>query len=175
MKLYRAKLKSRKQIMAEIPREQQGWWADVCPGATMTLRDATESDIARCSINAGQSRDPADYLCEACERGSLVRRIAINEITEIPDRRAPSSPASPSDTAVAGELPPLPEPTMGLWSEGIRKAWAEAMQQSAREAIAADRRARHQAGVCGIPTWQERMSEVAEVAAPSTTDAQGDA
>lgn len=102
MKLYRAKLKSRKQIMAEIPREQQGWWADVCAGETLTLRDATAADVARCSINEGQSRDPADYLCEACERGSLVRRIAIKELTEIPDRRA--APPSPSTAAGYGPV-----------------------------------------------------------------------
>lgn len=81
MKLYRAKLKSRQQIMAEIPREQQGWWADVCPGETLTLRDATEYDLARCIINEGNSRDPADYLCENFERGALVKRIAVAELT----------------------------------------------------------------------------------------------
>ena len=82
-KLYRVKLKSRKRIMAEIPREQQGWWADVCPGKTLTLRDATKSDLARCCINEGQSRDPADYLCEPFDGGSLVRRIAIATLTEL--------------------------------------------------------------------------------------------
>jgi hypothetical protein len=83
MKTYRAKLKSRKRIMVEIPREQQGWWADVRPGQTLTLRDATESDIARCFINEGQSRDPADYLCETCDRGALVKRIAVETLTEV--------------------------------------------------------------------------------------------
>jgi len=89
MKLYRAKLKSRKRIMAEIPREQQGWWADVCPGKTLTLRDATAADLARCFINEGQSRNPADYLCEDFEGGCLVRSIAIEKLTEI-KHRAPS-------------------------------------------------------------------------------------
>lgn len=83
MKFYRAKLKTRKRIMAEIPREQQGWWADVCPGETLELRDATASDLARCLINEGQSRDPADYLCETFERGCLVKRIAVAKLTEI--------------------------------------------------------------------------------------------
>lgn len=83
MAVYRAKLKSRKRIMAEIPRESQGWWADVCPGRTLTLRDATTADLARCFINKGQTRDPADYLCEMPEDGALVRRIAVAELTEI--------------------------------------------------------------------------------------------
>lgn len=83
MKTYRAKLKSRKRIMAEIPRESQGWWADVCPGETLVLRDATEADIARCCINEGQTRDPADYLCETFKGGALVKRIAVETLAEI--------------------------------------------------------------------------------------------
>ena len=82
MAVYIAKLKTRKQIMAEIPREQQGWWADVAGGQTLELRDATEADLARCFINKGQSRDPADYLCETFDRGCLVKRIAVAELTE---------------------------------------------------------------------------------------------
>jgi hypothetical protein len=76
---YKAKLKSRK-IMAEIPREQQGWWADVAGGQTLILRDAYEDDLARCFINEGQSRDPDDYLCEDFDRGCLVKRIAIAKL-----------------------------------------------------------------------------------------------
>lgn len=86
LKLYRAKLKTRKQIMAEIPREHQGWWADVCAGETLYLRDATEADLERCNLGASAPRDVAEYLCENIERGSLVRRIAIAELTEIPER-----------------------------------------------------------------------------------------
>lgn len=82
-KTYRTKLKSGKRIKAEIPREQQGWWADVCPGQTLTLRDATAADIARCCINEGNSRDPADYLCETFPGGALVNRIAIQKLTEV--------------------------------------------------------------------------------------------
>jgi len=69
--------------MAEIPREQQGWWADVCPGQTLELRDATEADLARCYISEGQTRDPADYLCETFKGGCLVKRIAVAKLTEI--------------------------------------------------------------------------------------------
>jgi len=44
--------------------------------------------------------------------------------------------AQPADVGATG-LPELPEPIMGLWSENIRKAWADAMQQYARDAVAA--------------------------------------
>lgn len=83
MTIYRAKLKSRAQIMREIPREQQGWWADVCPGRTLILRDATADDIARCFINDGQSRNPADYLCETGHRGALVSHIAVAKLVPV--------------------------------------------------------------------------------------------
>jgi len=83
MKTYRAKLKSRKQIMAEIPREQQGWWADVAGGQTLILRDAWPDDLARCFLNEQASRDPADYLCETFKGGCLVRRIAIEKLEVI--------------------------------------------------------------------------------------------
>lgn len=86
LKLYRAKLKTRARIMREIPREQQGWWADVCAGKTLELRDATEADIERCNLGKAAPRDPSEYLCENIERGSLVRRIAVAELTEIPAR-----------------------------------------------------------------------------------------
>jgi len=80
MQTYRAKLKSRKQIMAEIPREQQGWWADVAGGQTLILRDAWPEDLDRCFLNEKASREPADYLCETFEGGCLVRRIAIEKL-----------------------------------------------------------------------------------------------
>lgn len=86
LKLYRAKLKTRARIMREIPREQQGWWADVCAGKTLELRDAAEADLDRCNLGPAAPRDPADYLCENIERGSLVRRIAVAELTEITPR-----------------------------------------------------------------------------------------
>lgn len=96
-KIYLARLKTRKQIMAEIPREQQGWWADVCPGETLELRDATAADIGRCIINEGQSRDPADYLCETFKGGALVNRIAVAELAEI-------APAAPVPASTGREL-----------------------------------------------------------------------
>lgn len=39
-------------------------------------------------------------------------------------------------------LPPLPDPIMGLWSENMKKAWANGMRDYARSAVAADRAAR---------------------------------
>lgn len=81
--IYRAKLKTRVQIQRDIPRERQGWWADVCPGKTLTLRDATAADLARCFLNEGSSRDPADYLCETFEDGCLVSRIAVARLTAV--------------------------------------------------------------------------------------------
>jgi hypothetical protein len=83
-KLYRAKLKTREEMLRDIPRDQLGWWYDVCPGETLTLRDATDADIARCSLREGTSRDPADYMCENIERGALILRAAIAYLIEIP-------------------------------------------------------------------------------------------
>lgn len=78
--MYSAKLKTRKQLDAEEARDAKGWWYDVCPGATLQLRDATESDISRCFLREGSSRNPADYLCELPADGALVARIAISSI-----------------------------------------------------------------------------------------------
>jgi hypothetical protein len=82
-KLYSATLKTREQMERDIPRDDLGWWHDVCPGATMKLREATAADIERCYVREGKTRDPADYLCENMERGSLVLRAAVAELTEI--------------------------------------------------------------------------------------------
>lgn len=79
--IYRAKLKTRKQMEQDIPRNELGWWHDVCPGQTLELRDATAADLARCNLREGTSRDPADYLCENFERGSLVSRKAVAVLT----------------------------------------------------------------------------------------------
>lgn len=79
--IYTAKLKTRKEMERDIPRNELGWWHDVCPGQTLELRDATADDLARCSLGEGRSRDPAEYLCENFERGSLVSRKAIAVLT----------------------------------------------------------------------------------------------
>lgn len=80
---YMVTLKTREEIEAEIPRERQGWWADVCPGQTMILRDATAEDIARCTLNEGTSRDPKDYYCEPHDNGWLVSKAAIKHATSV--------------------------------------------------------------------------------------------
>ena len=85
MQAYTAKLKTRAQMDREIPRERQGWWRDCCPGKTLrNLRDATADDLARCIVNEGRSRDPADYLAENIERGWLVSREAVAMLTPNP-------------------------------------------------------------------------------------------
>ncbi len=93
MQTYTAKLKTRKQMDLEIPRERQGWWRDCCPGKTLpNLRDATAADVARCIINEGRSRNPADYLCENIEHGRLVSREAVASLR-------PNARANLTDTA----------------------------------------------------------------------------
>lgn len=89
---YTAKLKQRRRIDREIPRQLQGWWADVCPGQTLQLRDATAEDLARCILKEGSSRDPGDYLCELPSNGSLVSRIAVARLT-------PNRPTGVSEVA----------------------------------------------------------------------------
>jgi hypothetical protein len=78
---FTALIKQRRRIEREIPRSTRGWWADVCPGKTLQLRPATAADVARCFIREGESRDPADYLCELPADGALVHRIAISRLT----------------------------------------------------------------------------------------------
>ena len=75
--VYRCKIKSRSQINREIPREKQGWWADVSAGQKLLLRQAVQADIDRCSLNAAHSKNPADYMCETHTNGSLVSKIAL--------------------------------------------------------------------------------------------------
>lgn len=77
LQVYRCGIKSRDKIRAEIPREKQGWWADVCPGETLRLRQAVQSDIDRCSLNSEHSRNPDDYMCETFTSGALVSKYAI--------------------------------------------------------------------------------------------------
>ncbi|MEJ8837555.1 LysM peptidoglycan-binding domain-containing protein [Ramlibacter sp. AN1133] len=84
MKIYRAKLKSKRAMERDIPRERWGWWHDVCPGQTLTLRDATAADLERCILGDHASKDPADYLCETFEGGCLVSREAVGHLGELP-------------------------------------------------------------------------------------------
>ncbi|WP_432263386.1 hypothetical protein [Cupriavidus sp. TMH.W2] len=82
--VFKAKLKTRKEMERDIPPIALGWWHDVCPGETLHLRDATSADLARCMLRDGTSREPADYLCELPEDGSLVSKLAIKHLEEVP-------------------------------------------------------------------------------------------
>lgn len=84
MQTYTAKLKTRKQLKARRYMDPNiwGWWADVCPEETLQLRDATDADIARCSLREDSSRDPKDWLCELpTTHGCLVARSAVSRLT----------------------------------------------------------------------------------------------
>ena len=76
LQVYRCKIKSRKQIGKEIPREQQGWWADVAAGQKLLLRQAVQSDIDRCTLGGKRSRNPDDYMCETQTHAPLVPKVA---------------------------------------------------------------------------------------------------
>lgn len=78
--VYRAQLKTRAQMKRDIPEGQRGWWYDVAHGETLNLRQATQADLDRCTLNHDCSRSPADYMCETFDRGSLVYKAAIAHI-----------------------------------------------------------------------------------------------
>lgn len=73
---YRCKIKSRKQIYKEIPKDQQGWWV-VAAGQKLLLRPAVQADIDRCHLSGCRSKNPDDYMCETQTDGSLVSKIAL--------------------------------------------------------------------------------------------------
>ncbi len=60
--IHCVKLKSRKKMEATIPKKRLGWWHDVCLGERMVLRDATDSDIARCSRKTSDTRGPEHFF-----------------------------------------------------------------------------------------------------------------
>ena len=66
-----------KQIDKEIPRDQQGWWADVAAGKKLLLRPAVQADIDRCHLGPRRSKNPDDYMCETQTNGSLVSKIVL--------------------------------------------------------------------------------------------------
>lgn len=84
MTTFTATIRSRNDLEQQRTREGYtdawGWWADVCPGCTLTLRDATDADVQRCSLREGSSRDPKDWLCEVTAGGSLVSRQAVDSL-----------------------------------------------------------------------------------------------
>lgn len=99
LQVYRCKIKSRKQIDREIPREQQGWWADVAAGQKLLLRQAVQSDLDRCTIGEKRSRNPADYMCETHTGGSLVSKVALEYMS--PEENVFAAP--PTTSAGSGK------------------------------------------------------------------------
>lgn len=85
---YRATLRTRADLEAQRDQEGYtdawGWWCDICPGATLTLREATDADMARCSLRGGSSRNLQDWLCELGPQGCLVSKKAIAHLVELP-------------------------------------------------------------------------------------------
>ena len=60
MQTYTAKLKTRKQMDLEIPRERQGWWRDCCPGKTLpNLRENVEPTKHRATLVLKKAADHA--------------------------------------------------------------------------------------------------------------------
>lgn len=94
---YTAKLKTRRQLEAIRDKygytESWGWWVDICPGKSLQLRDATEADIKRCYVREGDSKNPADWLCELFEGGALVARSAVATLTPNEVRAGGGQPA----------------------------------------------------------------------------------
>lgn len=88
MQLYEATLRSRQELdeerKAQGYTDAWGWWVTIRPGETLTLRDATASDIARCSLREDSSKHPGDWFCEPSDRGALVSRRAIAHLVELP-------------------------------------------------------------------------------------------
>lgn len=101
MQVYIARIKTRREIEIQIPRERWGWWKDTWAGQAMVLRDATPDDIARCPLSVARDSDPADYMCEIVTGGGLVAREAIARIEPKPNllyRLQASSSASADAT-----------------------------------------------------------------------------
>lgn len=95
LQVYRCKIKSTKQIDKEIPREQQGWWADIAAGQKLLLRQAVQSDLDRCNLGGKRSRNPADYMCETQTNGSLVSKVALEYMN--PEQNVFAAAPGPAD------------------------------------------------------------------------------
>jgi hypothetical protein len=87
MKIYKVTLKTRSKMEKTIARQDWGWWIDICPGKTLTLRDANADDISRCILSDHSSRNPDDYYCELSTHGALVNKMAVEAATELTDGR----------------------------------------------------------------------------------------
>lgn len=74
------KLKTRKEMEKDIPRDKLGWWYDVCPGKVIkNVRQATQEDLDRCCVR--KDAKPDDYFCEEfIEDGSLINKLAVSNL-----------------------------------------------------------------------------------------------
>jgi len=95
--VYRVRLKSRAEMKRDIPEGQRGWYVDVAGGSSLTVRDATPDDLARCALNGPHSKDPDDWFCEAIVRGALVDRRAVAWTEPVPHLRAVLALAAPNE------------------------------------------------------------------------------
>ena len=100
LQVYLCKIKSKAQINKEIPREKQGWWADVAPSSLIRLRQATQADIDRCTLNDAHSKDPAEYMCETFKNGALVSKIALEWMNPEQNVFAPVGATPPAQPAL---------------------------------------------------------------------------
>ena len=121
LQVYRCKIKSKKQIDKEIPREQQGWWADVAAGQKLLLRQAVQSDLDRCTLGGKRSRNPADYMCETENHGSLVSKVALEYMNPEQNVFADAAP-----TQGATEMENLQRTAVGWQGRALRaeRNWA---------------------------------------------------
>lgn len=87
--IYRAQLKTRREMERDIPVDDLGWWHDVCPGQCLILRDAIQEDLDRCYLREGSSLGFKDYLSETFKGGALVLRLAVKALTPIEGEEDP--------------------------------------------------------------------------------------
>lgn len=79
MKVYRCRLYSQAEIDRRIPKRRHGWWRDCAAGQVLTLREATDTDLARCIRKPGDTRPAVEFMVEDKPGGALVPKEAIRE------------------------------------------------------------------------------------------------
>jgi hypothetical protein len=86
------KLKTRKEMERDIPRNELGWWYDVCPNRVIrNVRQATIDDMSGIVFNTdyldnlktiNKLPDPNGYFIEDMEGGSLINKKAVKYIIQ---------------------------------------------------------------------------------------------
>lgn len=79
--LIKCLLKTREEMVKDIPSLDLGWWYDICPGQELVLTTATKEDCERCVGTGGH--DPNVYLVEDFPKGALILKEAIKEMAVI--------------------------------------------------------------------------------------------